>query len=187
MLVIDEILVQESVINTKFACDLSACKGACCTFAGGRGAPLRDEEISEIENAYPFVEPYLPPEHRATIEQHGMIDGYNGEYATQCVEHKACVFVYFESGIARCGIEKAFLDGKISFRKPLSCHLFPIRIGRDGKEIHFEYFSECEPALAQGNKNNIPVYEFTNASLQRVFGPEWTDTLKKAVTNDSVK
>jgi len=181
MITIDNILVDDSAVHTKFACDLAACKGACCTFPGGRGAPLHDHELAEIEKAFPSVKPFLPKEHLDIIEQYGLFDGFAGNYATQCVEHKACVFVYFDSGIAKCGLERAYIEGKTSFRKPISCHLFPIRIGHGGREIHFEHFSECGPALAKGEQKNIPVYEFAQDSLVRAFGQEWTDKLKETV------
>ncbi len=177
MFVIGEILVDASVAETKFACDLHACKGACCTFAGGRGAPLRDEEVAEIERLYPVVKSLLPHEHVRVVEQHGPIDGVKGNYATQCVEGKACVFVYYDDGVAKCSFERAYFEKKIPWRKPISCHLFPVRIGRDGKEIHYEYFKECDPALKRGAKENIPVAAFSSDSLRRAFGDEWTDDL----------
>lgn len=181
MFVIGEISVHESVASTKFACDLQRCKGACCTFAGGRGAPLRDDEVNDVESAFPVIESMLPEEHREAIRRHGLIDGTAGNYATPCVDGKACVFVFYEDGIAHCSFERAFFDRKISWRKPISCHLFPIRIGRDGKEIHFENFSECEPALRKGAYENIGVHRFAHDSLARAFGPEWTDRLNETI------
>lgn len=181
MITIDNILVDDSAVQTKFACDLVACKGACCTFPGGRGAPLADHELAEIEKAYPSVKQYLPKEHLDTIDNNGLFDGFAGNYATQCVEHKACVFVYFDSGIAKCGLERAYNEGATTFRKPISCHLFPVRIGHGGREIHFEHFSECSPALANGERKNIPVHEFAKDSLIRAFGKGWTNKLMEAV------
>ena len=181
MFVIGEISVDESVSTTKFACDLEQCKGACCTFDGGRGAPLRDEEVVEIEMAFPLVESMLPEEHREVVRRQGLIDGTAGNYATQCVDGKACVFVIYEDGIAKCAIERAYFDGKIQWRKPISCHLFPIRIGWDGNESHFEHFSECAPALRKGAYENIGVHRFAKDSLTRAFGPEWTEQLLNTI------
>jgi Fe-S-cluster containining protein len=181
MFVIGEISVDDSVAITKFACDLQQCKGACCTFAGGRGAPLRDDEVSEIEKAFPIVETMLPEEHREVIRRQGLIDGTAGNYATQCVDGKACVFVIYDDGIAKCSIERAFFENKIAWRKPISCHLFPIRIGRNGDEIHYEHFSECAPALRKGERENIGVHLFAKDSLVREFGPEWTEQLEKEI------
>ncbi|MFA6455891.1 MAG: DUF3109 family protein, partial [Bacteroidota bacterium] len=134
--------MDESIAETKFACDLNACKGACCTFPGGRGAPLTDEEVKTITEVFPVIEEYLPVEHRIAIGRYGMVDGGPGNYATQCVDGKACVFVYFDGDIAKCVFERAFYEKKITWQKPISCHLFPVRIRKDGTEIHYEYFSE---------------------------------------------
>ncbi|MFA6540735.1 MAG: DUF3109 family protein [Bacteroidota bacterium] len=184
MISIDDISVHESVPATKFACDILACKGACCTFPGGRGAPLRDDEVAEIELALPVVEALLPEAHRDAIRQNGLIDGGKGSYATQCVDGKACVFVYYDAGIAKCSIEKAFFEGRLQFRKPLSCHLFPIRTNETKDEIHFEYFSECAPALSKGAKENIPVHEFTGEALIRAFGTQWNEKLKRKISKE---
>lgn len=181
MFVIDEISVHESVSTTKFACDLQQCKGACCTFAGGRGAPLRDDEISEIEKAFPHVESILLHEHLEFIQKSGLIDGSPGNYATQCFDGKACVFVLYEEGIAKCSFEKAYFEQKIKWRKPISCHLFPIRIGGNYSEIHFEHFSECEPAHRKGERENIAVHVFVKDSLERAFGTEWTEQLTENI------
>lgn len=181
MFVIGEIAVDGSVLGTRFACDLKACKGACCTFPGGRGAPLSDDEVGEIERAYPLVRELLPEEHRRTIEQHGLVDGGPGNYATQCMDGNACVFVYYEEGIAYCAFERVHRDGRNAWPKPLSCHLFPIRIRKDGKEIHYEYFSECEPALERGRTENIPLHQFVAGPLERAFGARWNRTLNERI------
>ena len=187
MFVIGEISVHESVAETKFACDLEACKGACCTFPGGRGAPLRDEEVAEIEKAFPLIQSILPPEHRRAITRQGLVDGSSGNYATQCVDGKACVFVYYDNGIAKCSFEKAFLEKKIQWRKPLSCHLFPIRISKDGSGMHYEYFSECGPALQRGRKEDIALHRFIGEPLQRAFGKEFTESLEREIEKDEKK
>lgn len=184
MFTIAEIEVHQSVAETKFACDLSACKGACCTFPGGRGAPLYDNEVKEIQNAFPIIKEYLPDLHLTTIDRFGLVDGDAGYYATQCVDGKACVFVYYDNDIAKCAFERGYYDKKITWQKPLSCHLFPIRIARteqDGKEIHFEFFRECSPALIKGESENSSLHHFVSAPLERAFGKEWTDQLHKKI------
>lgn len=185
MFTIAEIQVDDSVSETKFACDLYACKGACCTFPGGRGAPVKDEEVFEIEKAFPFVKTMLPKEHLASVEKYGLVDGYAGYFATQCVDGKACVFVYYDDGIAKCAFEKAFLDGKIQWRKPLSCHLFPIRINYIEESIAYEYFHECDPALKRGSAENIPLYKFIDEPLERAFGKKWTQQLQQKIERSS--
>jgi hypothetical protein len=142
---------------------------------------LRDEEIAEIEKAFPFIESVIPPEHRKAITAHGLVDGAPGNYATQCVDGKACVFVYYENGIAKCSFEKVYLEKKINWQKPLSCHLFPIRMTKDGKVIHYEYFSECEPALERGKKENISLHRFIEEPLKRAFRDEFTQRLNNQI------
>jgi hypothetical protein len=181
MVIIGEISVDNSVSETRFACDLNACKGACCTFPGGRGAPLNDNEVSEIAQAFPIMKDYLPAVHLETIEQEGLIDGEPGNYATQCVDGKACVFVYYDGDIAKCAFERAFYEKKTTWPKPISCHLFPIRIRKEGKEIQYEYFSECVPALARGEKEDIPLHRFVSAPLERAFGMIWYQQLNETI------
>ena len=181
MFIIDEISVDDSVAETKFACNLNVCKGACCTFPGGRGAPLLDSEIQNIEEAFPMIKEYLPPVHRAVIEQNGLVDGKQGNYATQCVDGKACVFVYYDGDIAKCAFERGYHEKKIAWQKPISCHLFPLRIRNDGKEIHYEYFSECEPALEKGKNENISVHRFVSTPIQRALGTTWYQQLDETI------
>lgn len=182
MFIIGEIAVDDSVLGTKFACDLESCKGACCTFPGGRGAPITDDEAGMIERNFPLIKEYLPAEHLAVIERFGLVDGGPGNYATQCVDGKACVFVYFDGDIAKCAFERSFVERRSSWQKPLSCHLFPIRIRKDGKEIHYEYFSECEPALERGKTDDVALHRFVSAPLERAFGPEWNTNLNETLT-----
>ena len=133
MFIIGEATIEEDIGHERFSCDLNRCKGACCTLPGGRGAPLDDSEVEEIARAYPSAQKYLSPRHMQMIEQSGMIEGGPGNFATACIDDKECVFVFYEDGIARCSFEKAFLNGEISWRKPLSCHLFPVRISKIGR------------------------------------------------------
>ena len=186
MFTIAEISVDESVATTKFACDLNACKGACCTFPGGRGAPLEDAEVFEIERAFPHVKEYLSAEHLAAIERNGLVDGTKGNFATQCVDGKACVFVYFDGDIAKCSFERAYYEHKSAWQKPISCHLFPIRVRKDGKEIHYEYFSECEPAIEKGNTENIALHTFVSIPLERAFGNAWNKQLQESLNTKHI-
>jgi hypothetical protein len=174
------VLIRKEVVDTHFACDLEKCKGACCTIESPFGAPLKAEEIDKISKVLPEVLKYLPEEHQEIIRKDGFFDEKYNELMTKSVNGKACVFVYFERGIAKCGIEKAFYDGKSDFQKPISCHLFPIRIAEFGGEVlRYEKFSECEPALANGEKENITVVEFCKDSLVRKYGEQWYSELKE--------
>ena len=171
---IDDILVRKEIFETRFACDLLKCKGACCTMESKYGAPLLEEEISLIKKYLGHIFPYLSNDHKQEIEENGFWEKKEGSLMTRSVDYKACVFVYYEGKIAKCAIEKAFNDGKIDFKKPISCHLFPIRVSNFGGDIlKFEKFKECEPALENGNKNNITVAEFCKDSLLRSYGMKW--------------
>jgi hypothetical protein len=174
MFVIENTQVEGTVATVKFACDLKACKGACCTMPGGRGAPLLDDEVDEIRRAFPVVKTYLSLEHLRRIERTGLVEGEPGDYTTPCIDHRACIFVTYEQGIAKCSFEKAFFDGKINWRKPLSCHLFPIRIDRKKPErMRFEFISECLPALDKGNVEGIYLSDFLKEALIRFSGESW--------------
>jgi len=158
--------------DVHFACNLGECKGACCTLNGGRGAPVTDEEVDEIYNAYPVVKKYLPKEHTEWIERHGLVEGAPGYYATQCKDEQACVFVYYDDGIAKCSFEKGFHNKEIQWRKPLSCHLFPLRTSYGTPEqLRFEYLHECEPASKKGSREKFPLFKF----FERCSGPRRTD------------
>lgn len=175
MFQIANITIDPALLSLRFRCDLKRCKGACCTIPGGRGAPLLDNEIDELGKALPHVRQYLSSDNIRVIDQRGFFEGPPGDYATTCVERKACVFVMMENGIAKCSLEHAFLRGEIPWRKPLSCHLFPIRIDRDGNNhIRFEHLEHCEPAHEHGTSTGTHVSDFLREALVRAYGPEWT-------------
>lgn len=180
MYFIDEVLVREEIVNTCFHCDLDACKGACCTLESEFGAPLLEEEISEIQNVLDVVYPYLPDEHIKEIKKRGFFERKQGDLMVNSVNNRACVFVYFDNGIAKCAIEKAYFEGKVEFRKPISCHLFPIRISRLGGDVvRYEEFSDCAPALQLGNEKKINILNFCKESLTRKYGKKWYQKLKE--------
>jgi hypothetical protein len=187
ILQIDNILVGREIAKIKFACDLKKCKGACCTLDSEYGAPLMFEELELIEDVLDEVKVYLPDEHRSEIEAKGFYERKDNELMTRSFNNKACVFVYYQNGIAKCGIEKAFLDGKTGFRKPVSCHLFPIRISEFGGDIlRFEKFSECSPALERGEKEEINIIDFLKESLIRKYGNNWYLKLKEITDSANV-
>lgn len=174
MFVIGEAVVDNAVARASFCCDLQKCKGACCTLEGGRGAPLEDDEVLEIEKAYPIVRQYLDERSIRTIEKEGLYEGSPGNYATTCVEHRQCVFVYFEDGIARCSFERAFREGKLEWRKPLSCHLFPLRIRRgEWETLRYEMIDQCAPGRARGAAEAVKLYQFLREALIRKYGERW--------------
>ena len=174
MIEIQKTLVEDDIPEIRFACNTATCKGACCTLAGGQGAPLLDEELEQIEHSFPLIKSYLPQAHLDTIEQFGLFEGEPKAYTTMCFNNRACVFVLYEEGIARCAFEKAFLENKLKWRKPLSCHLFPIRIDRGiMHRLRYERISECNPALYHGDQKNIYLSNFLKEPLVRAFGSIW--------------
>lgn len=189
MILAGDILVDEKATVAKFSCDTAKCKGACCTLEGGGGAPLTDDEAETIRGIYEVVSPYLT-ELSSEIARKRSVDGTPGDYSTTCIDNRACCFVYYDAGgIARCSIERAYFDGKTSFRKPLSCHLFPLRLGNfGGSYIYYEHFDECEPGREKGQIDNIYLLDELQAPLQRTFGEKWTEELNnKAVALRATK
>jgi hypothetical protein len=175
---IEDVLVRTEILETKFSCDLSRCKGACCTMESEFGAPLLSEEVATIKEILPIVLEYLPERHRKEILTKGFYELSDGNLMTQSVDNKDCVFVYYEGDVAKCAIEKAFYDDKIDFKKPISCHLFPIRVSRFGGDVlGYEVFSKCAPALEKGDKENITIAEFCRESLEREYGENWYQKL----------
>jgi hypothetical protein len=174
MFIIGEAVIEDDVAHERFACDLSKCKGACCTLPGGRGAPLEDHEVAELQQAFPFAAPYLPADHLRAIAKHGMFEGVPGSYATVCVDDRACVFVFYEDGVAKCSLEQAHLDGSTRWRKPISCHLFPLRISKTvGGLVRYERITECRPAVDRGRSAGVPLHRFAEEALVRKYGAEW--------------
>lgn len=174
MFVIENKIIDERIPYIKFSCDLDGCKGGCCTLKGGKGAPLTDSEIIEIESAIPVVKKYLEAKSLKEIENNNGIEGLPGNFTTGCIDNKDCVFVYFDGDIAKCVFEKAYFNNEISWRKPISCHLFPIRIADFGGEVvRFEKISECKPAIVNGKKNDILLYDFLRDALIRKYGEQW--------------
>jgi Protein of unknown function (DUF3109) len=171
---IDQVIFDDDVAGERFACDVNRCKGQCCTMYGERGAPLMDEELAEISKAFPKVVQFLPSMHREAIQRDGMVAGSPGNYATVCVDRGPCVFVYYEDSTARCSFEKAFFMGLIQWQKPLSCHLFPIRIrGNNPDHLYYEHIHQCLPGKENGMFLNISLIQFVKDALIRKYGVDW--------------
>ncbi|MDM8160793.1 DUF3109 family protein [Labilibaculum sp. K2S] len=182
MLQIGKAIVSLDVIEKKFICDISKCCGACCV-EGDSGAPLEEEEKLIIEEIYPVIEEYLTEKGIDEIEKQGktVIDS-DGDLVTPIINNKECVYTVFENGSAQCGIEKAFFDGKINFRKPISCQLYPIRIQKyeEFDAVNYNKWDICKPARELGFKNGTPVYVFLKEPLIRKYGEEWYKELQYA-------
>lgn len=181
MIAIDKVLLSDEVIEEQFVCDLNSCKGGCCV-DGDCGAPLTKDETKIIKKLYPKIKPYLSAEYIAEIEKQGTytIDSEYG-YVTPTKNGGICVYAYTDDlGIVKCAFEKAWKEGVIDFQKPISCHLYPIRIKQmPGYEaVNYEPRETlCKAACTLGTKLKVPVYKFLKDSITRKFGEEFYDTL----------
>jgi len=181
-IVVKDVILRQELIDTKFACDLRKCKGACCTLESEYGAPLLDDEISQIQDSLSAAKIYLPESHLSKLEQDGFFEKKNGELLVSSINNKECVFAFYENDIAKCSLEKAFIESKTNFRKPISCHLFPIRVSKFGGDVlRFEKFSECSHALEKGNKGNIRLIDFCKDALTRRYNKNWYSKLKEVI------
>ncbi|MEO8232621.1 MAG: DUF3109 family protein [Ignavibacteriota bacterium] len=175
---INDVLVRDDIVEIPFSCDLKKCKGACCTLESELGAPINKNEVEEIEKILPIVKTYLSQRNIDEIEERGFYETKDDELMITSVNNKDCVFSFFDNSIAKCAIERAYFDGKVSFRKPISCHLFPIRVSDfSGDVLRYEKFSECAPALEKGKEENITIVEFCKDSLIRLYGEDWYNKL----------
>jgi hypothetical protein len=182
MLQIQDTLVSLDVVEKKFCCDLAICRGVCCV-EGDSGAPLAPEEINLIEDEYVNFKKYMRPEGVEEVEKQGTwtIDVEN-DRVTPLVNGKECAYAIFEEGVAKCAIEKAYFEGKTYFRKPVSCHLYPIRIKEyeHFTAVNYDDWSICKAASKLGLEEGIHVYEFAKDALIRRFGEEYYKELKLA-------
>ncbi|MGE0562783.1 MAG: DUF3109 family protein [Flavobacteriales bacterium] len=180
MIQIQDTIVSELLLDKKFVCNLNACKGACC-IEGDAGAPLEEHELEELENVFPYVKEYLTEQSIEALEQDLYTIDSDGDYVTQLVNNKACAFVFFDDKkIAKCSIEQAYLDGKISFKKPISCHLFPVRLKqfKSFLAVNYEEIEICGDACTLGSELGVKTYQFLKEPLIRRFGEEWFNELE---------
>ncbi len=178
--------IDDRIFNVKFACDVNKCKGACCTLKGAGGAPILDEEVSLIKSNLRVVKKYLKQENIDALESDGFLEGTQGDYSIKSVSDADCVFSYIEEGIARCSFQKAFDEKETDFRKPVSCHLFPIRIhGAKRNILRFEEISECRDALINGKEKEITLIEFARDSLIREFGETFYNDIKEKFAGEN--
>lgn len=183
MIAIENVLVSDLVAQEQFVCDLTKCKGGCCE-DGDAGAPLTKEELDLINEVYETVKPYLTPEGIRVIEKNGRYN-YDRDFGwvTPAINGGLCAYgSRDENGIIKCGIEQAYRDGKISWKKPISCHLYPI-IVRKGKNGDFDRMNYeprevlCKPGCINGKKLKVPVYQFLKEPIIRMYGEEFYDAL----------
>lgn len=180
MFQIGDAIVASDIIEENFLCDLSACMGECCV-EGDAGAPLEEDEVKIIEDLLSEVWDDLSPAAQAVIKEHGVAyRDHDGEMVTSIVHGKDCVFTYYdEKGICKCAIEKAYREGRTNFYKPISCHLYPIRLQKykDFTAVNYHRWSICKAAVLLGKKEGLKVYEFLKEPLIRRFGEDWYNEL----------
>lgn len=176
MLQINDTIISMDLIETQFICDLNKCKGQCCV-DGDSGAPLEKDENDKINEILPVIWDELSPKAQALISKQGIsYEDYDGELVTSIINGKECVFTYFdEQGVCKCVIDNAYREGRISVPKPISCHLYPIRLQkhREFTAVNYHKWSVCNPAVKLGQKEGVELYKFLKEPLIRKFGEKW--------------
>ena len=180
MIQIDDTLVSLDRIERSFLCDLSHCKGQCCV-EGDSGAPLEPGEEEELKRVLPEIWNDLLPEARTVIQSQGVAyTDSDGDRVTSIVGDKNCVFTCYDTdGVCKCAIEKAYREGRVSFYKPISCHLYPVRITqyKTFQAVNYHRWDVCKAAELLGKNEQVPVYQCLKAHLIRKFGQAWYDAL----------
>jgi hypothetical protein len=176
VITIGKTVISQDVADKFFVCDLKKCKGACC-IEGDAGAPLEEDELPVLKKIYKKVKPYMTAKGIAAVEEQGhyVVDD-DGEYSTPIIKGRECAYaIYDDKGILKCAIEQAYYDGKVNFKKPISCHLYPIRITKyeEFDAINYERWHICNPACKHGKELGVPVYKFLKDPLIRKYGEEW--------------
>jgi hypothetical protein len=189
MLQIEHTLISLDIIEKQFCCNLQSCKGQCC-IDGDAGAPLNDDEVDILEKIYPKIKPFVTTAGQESIEKNGIVViDEDGDKVTPLINGKECAFTVMKNGIAYCAIEQAYNKKAIKFQKPISCHLYPIRIKEFNEftAVNYHQWSICESAKTCGNINGITLYEFLKEPLIRKFGKQWYKQLAIAAKKLEVK
>lgn len=185
MVQIGDVIVSLDIFREYFCCNLDGCSGACC-IEGDAGAPVSMEEIALLEEVLPTIWDDLKPEARTLIEEQGVAYcDATGDLVTSIINGKDCVFSYTdEKGCCRCAIERAYFNGKTTFRKPVSCHLYPIRVGNIGdfQSVNYNRWSVCKAAVIKGKAEGVLLYKFLKEPLIRKFGADWYYELELVVS-----
>lgn len=184
MFQIGNTIVSDDVLEKEFVCNLTACKGQCC-IDGDAGAPLDENETAILEDIYPIIKPYLRPEGIDAIENQGTwVVGEDGTFETPLINNKECAYVIFDGPTALCGIEQAYNEGLVKWKKPISCHLYPIRIKEFSQfsAVNYNRWHICNDACTLGKELEVPVYKFLKEPLIRKFGESWYNELETVAT-----
>ena len=183
MILIEDALVSDDLYLVHFVCSLDHCKGACCV-EGDAGAPLTEEEISQFEDHIDIIKSYMTERGILEIEGTGVFDyEAKGDFVTPLVNGLECAFTNFKEDIAFCAIERAFEEGKVNFRKPVSCHLYPIRIDKlkECDAVNYHKWVICKKALKTGKTQGVPLYQFCKEALIRQYNAEWYQKLESEI------
>ncbi len=182
MFQLEKTIISEEILEKEFVCNLSACKGACCV-DGDAGAPLEQQELKELEEILPILKKYLRKEGLEAIEKQGpYTTNKQGEHETTLINGADCAYViYDEKKVALCSIEEAYNQGEVKFKKPVSCHLYPIRIRQYSEfaAVNYDKWEICDDACSLGKELGVPVYKFVKQALERKFGTDWYAALDK--------
>lgn len=185
MIIVQDKLVSDDVVEEQFVCNLTACKGACC-WEGDSGAPLEKSELPILNEIFEQVKPYLSPAGIAAIEAQGKYVFFEEakEWGTTLVDNGPCAYMTLEGGVAQCGIERAWRDGKVDFRKPISCQLYPIRVEKNEisgfEALNYDRWDICSAACEKGKKEQVPVYVFLKEAIIRKYGEDFYEELDGA-------
>lgn len=184
MIILDNAVLSDDIKEKHFVCDLTKCKGACC-LEGDLGAPLEKEELPLMEEVLEVVKPYMSKEGVSVVEKEGSyILDEEGDYSTTTIGGRECAFaVYDDRSTLRCAIEQAYIDGKTQWKKPISCHLYPIRITRYDHydALNYDRWDICDPACTLGDEMKVPIYQFLKEPLIRKYGEKWYCDLVKEI------
>ncbi len=181
MIIVDNCIVTDDLLKAYFACDITKCKGICCV-EGDAGAPLDESEVGVLEDIMEDVKPFLTKEGLEVIEQNGVFDyDQEGNLVTPLVKDRDCAFLIYDGDIAVCAIEKAWEQGLVDFQKPISCHLYPIRLSQRGQftTLNYHKWFVCEDAVCKGKTEKIALLDFLKTPLIRKFGENWYQTMEK--------
>ncbi len=182
MIIHEPALVSEDLFEKHFICDLGKCKGACC-IEGDFGAPISEDEIKTLEKDLQHILPYLPEKSQQDLLKRGVWEkDVDGDLVTTCQPTGECNFAYYdEQRVLSCGIEQAWKEKKTDFQKPISCHLYPIRVARVGEfeALNYDRWDICKPACSLGEQHQMPVFRFLKSALVRKFGEQWYSELEE--------
>jgi hypothetical protein len=188
MIVLQNTVISDDVRDKFFVCNLEKCKGACCV-EGDLGAPLEESELQILQDNYEHIKPYLSRKGREAIEEQGLfIKDWEHDFSTPTIKDRECAYAIYDDDLTlKCGIEQAYLDGKISWKKPISCHLYPIRITKyDGFEaLNYDKWGICSAACSFGEELGVPVYKFLKEPLVRKYGEDWYKELETMVEQEA--